>query len=1054
MPAPPQHQNERRRVTVLFADMADFTSLTERFGEEIAHELCQSLYDLISRVVREEGCTTHHSSGDGVMAIFGLPLALEDATLRACRSALRIQSDFIAWSARTEQRIGVRPGIRIGVNSGPVIAGEIEAHRLTVSGDAVNFAARLQTLAPPGSVALSHDAHREVAGLVDSHFAGEHPVKGESGLQKIYILTGIRPDAVRFDAALSRGLSDYVGRDRELEALNDCLRRLDAGLCAADVSGEPGIGKSRLVYEFTRTLDREKFFILRGNCTPDGQRTPLGLAIDLLRNSNRIARTDTADDIRQKLTIGLTAIGLQTPVNLGLVLNLLGLPDSENVLKGLDGALVGLRTRELLQNIMSARCGMAPTVLVLEDLHWIDSASEELLAHFIETGAGLPCFVLHTRRPEYKASWSGRTDIVQIDLQPLSSDDTRKIVAQRLAESDLACNLVERVMEKAGGNALFAEEIASYLRERGKPGAVPSQANAGDVRDILPPNLHALLAARVDTLAPEDRTLLQAASVIGRAFDTDILCAALGASDDISARLDKIAAHGFLHVDPLSRAFGFKHALVRDAVYDSLIKDKREELHLVVAGEIERRSEGRLPEVAEILAYHFGQTKREDKQFLYLTMAGKKSLGVYSIHEAGNYLDRAAAIFDRSPDVATRQAFADFLIQYILYRQFTYKPQDIIDTFDKYREQIAATDEGPELVIALHYKTWGYIAVSKFADATRAQQDVAAMAERLGDDRSLSYAAAGAFFLGALQGRVAPDIVAAGDAAITVALRTEDAYITAWLRYAVAWDAIHRGHILRARALAGALAVRGGEMRDPRSTGLSLRLQSWIEIILGDADSSLKYSSRGLEYTITPFDRSVVESHQAIALIQLRQLDEGMQRLERTREFASQNHRWYEFSGTDLSYGLAQILSGRMAEGVDYILRCMATREKEGYTMAVDWYRVALAQIFIRMLDGRSRLPVSVLFANLAFLTGLKMSGRRKALDWLLTAAQNPVFDDDSFHKGNILYLVGMCRLLERDFGAALANLQAARRIVLRHGDSPTLAGIDKALLRCGPAAR
>lgn len=1037
--------DERRRVAVLFADMADFTAIAEKLGEEGAFNLMQPTFALMARAVREAGGVVHHFTGDGVMAIFGAPETSEDATLRACRAALAMQARLGALANDAQPRTGVRPAVRIGVNAGPVVVGQIEEGRLTYSGDTVNFCARLQELAEPGGILLSEAAWREVEGIVECEYRGERPVRGKAEPQKIFALTGVRAQSRRFDAALRRGLGAYVGRRVELERLESAKRSSAQRLRVVDIVGEPGIGKSRLVYEFLKGVDRESWSVLRGYCAPDGRQTPFRPFIDMIRGAMDIGLSDTSDEVSRKVAAALDAVGLNRREYVDLLLNLMGLPPAGGSLRGLDGALIGLRTRDLLRELLLARRRISPTILFIEDLHWIDSVSEELLSRFIVNHAGAPLLFILTRRPEYRPPWAASPAMETLALERLPDADTLEIARGRLANMADGEAMARLATEKAEGNALFAEEIAGYIAEH-ESRMQGATTPGGSTTLSLPPSLQALLAARVQDMPNDDRALLQAAAVIGRTFDPGLLSEIAEAPAEISGRLDNAAAQGFLTQNARSGVYTFKHALVRDALYESLLGSRREALHLEVAQAIERFSNNRLPEAAETLAYHYQRTNCLDKAFVYLSLAGKKSLGVYSLQEAGDHLRQAASLYERSPACASRRDFVGFLTCYILYLQLNYEPRQIVDAFDKYRSAIQELDEDGELVVALHHKVWANIMLTRHGEAERAQADVERMAASLGDDRSIAYAAAGEFFLHAIRGHVRDDIVARGDTAIEHALRSGDAYIVAWLRYTIIWDAVHRGHIGRARKLADDLAQTGSEMEDPRSAGLAPRLRSWIDIICGDHGQSLGHSGRGLEYAITPFDKATVETHLAIGLIMERRVAEGLPRLLECRAEAARHERLYELTGTDLSLGVAMIFQGRFGEGFARIYRAMREREREGYFPAVDWYRVALSQIILEMLVGGSRPPLGVIMRNFAFLVRLRLRGASRARAMLTIAERNAAFDETSFHRGNINYLLGLCDLRRGDHEAAARRFARAREIVAPHGAGVLLSRIDRSI--------
>ena len=471
--------------------------------------------------------------------------------------------------------------------------------------------------------------------------------------------------------------------------------------CESLISRPSRAWANRGFYEFRQHIGKDRAFFLTGSCSPDGQQTPFLPFIEVVRGSFRVGAGEAEKGIVQKLEMGLTTLGLHSLRNLGLLLHLLSLKAPEGSLTGLDGVLIGLRTRELLQQLLEARCRLSPVVMMIEDLHWVDSASQELLGKIVESEASLRLLLVTTRRPEYIPPWWDHAAVAKLRLEPLPVGHIRRLVQSRLGVDVLPDALARQIIEKAEGNPLFAEEIVSFLTERGII-RTTVDFDPSALAAALPMSLQSLLTARVDRLATDDRALLQAASVIGRRFEPQLLAAVVGHTD-IDTRLQAMRALDLVHLDGRAGDYSFKHALVRDALYQSLLSEPRTELHLKIGEEIERRSGNRLTEVAEVLAHHYSQTARNDKAFAFLTIAGAKSLGVYSIDEASAHFAAALVLLDKNPACASDAQVADFLVSYAALLEMSEKTKVLIDLLERYSTRIDRLGDDPRSVVIHHY---------------------------------------------------------------------------------------------------------------------------------------------------------------------------------------------------------------------------------------------------------------------------------------------------------------------------------------------------------------
>jgi class 3 adenylate cyclase len=852
-------EGDRRQVTILFADLVGFTAFCERSGEEAAYKLMQRIAKLLREAVQVHGGTVRSFTGDGIMALFGVPQALEDAPLRACRAALLMQEQLAARAVEIETIHAVRPQLRIGINTGTAVVGRVDGEDgggTTALGDAINLAARLQTLAQPTTIVLSAATHRLVEGMVESHFVGMRDIKGKSEPQRIFQLNALRKGAVRFDVALSRGLTTYIGRDREFETLERLLAEARSGLRVIDVSGEPGIGKSRLVYEFHQRLAKTRAFVLAGSCASDGQQTPFLPFIEVVRGSFRVAVGEAEAAVASKLEDGLKVLGMASSRNLGLLLNLLGLKPPEGSLTGLDGTLIGLKTRDLLRQLLAERCRVSPVLMMLEDLHWIDSASEELLGEVIETGGRLALMVVHTRRPEYRPPWQEQRSLTALALEPLSGAETVRIAEARLDYDKFPEELARLVAEKAEGNALFAEEIVSFLLERGlirrEAGGIDLDAAA--LASALPASVHSLLSARIDRLSQHDRALLQAAAVIGRRFDAELLRAVAEANP--AGPLDTATALDLVHRDQKSGSHFFKHALVRDALYESLLTAPRAALHLRVAEEIERRSGKRIEEVVEVLAHHYARANLADKAFFYLSAAGRRSLDVYSLDEADRQFCQALRLVDSDPRCASAHAVADtvtFLLQVMYLKGDQHEVRRVAE---RYMPTLEAMGDTPQIAFALYF----YCIVLAGGCDFRAAEELAKrdleIAGRLGDPRARAYARTADLYVSSILARYSlEEAERMGAELIADCKIAGDNYILNWANFAVAADYVSRGLMNEARDWAWKLMADGRERDDRRAIGMAHWLLCWVNIADARYEDAIANADASFQTAIAPLDR-------------------------------------------------------------------------------------------------------------------------------------------------------------------------------------------------------
>lgn len=1034
--------------------MAGFTAISERLGEEGTFSLMQSLSGLMAAAIREQGGTVKDFTGDGVMALFGVPLAQEDATLRACRAALAIQARLGAATDAIEAQHGVRPLMRIGLNAGPVVVGDMQGGT-TALGDTVNLASRLQALAEPGSVLLSEAAYGAVEGLVEATPGGEHQIKGKAETQKAWRLHAVHEGTARFARSISRGLTAYVGRRTELGVLDRHLDGIADGPKAIDLAGEPGIGKSRLLHEFLIRVSRQRASILAGNCSPDAQQTPYFPFIQVVRNSFGIAAGESEASIARELAAGLANLEQSSQQNLGLLLNLLGMKAPEGSLAGLDGTLIGLRTRDLLLSLLRTRCRRGAVVLVLEDLHWIDSASEDLLDRILDGKEKLPLLVIHTRRPEYRPPWIGdegaavdRT--VELRLAPLSPADTSRIVQSRLGVDALPEALARTVLDKAEGNALFAEELANFLIERGivrRQGGT-LEYDAEKLVQALPGTVKTLLAARVDHLIPADRDFLQAASAIGRSFDASLL-ASVFPVDDADGRLAAMAKLELIYRGANPDEWIFKHALVQDVLYDGLLSGSREAMHRRIAAEIERRGANRLEEVAEVLAHHYERGRQHDKAFSYLCMAGKKSLRVYSLGEAEQYFDKALAIYEATPSCTDATGFAELLADFTSLCNVHLRPAKLLQITDRHLERLYELGDRPQTIVVLGNLVFADMIGSRWQVMSGHADRALAMAERLGDDRSKAAARAGWILSKCLLGQSsAEEADRQIDLALSESQRVDDAHLLYLVLWSCAWDCFQRGQTDRGRAYCRELQERGRRLGDPRLEAAGLGNLAWFDLVDERYEDMLANANASLEIAIAPMDIGLAQLLKGMAMVFTGRIEEGADLLWSTRTRCMEAGWTYITSASDTALGFTMVLRGEFEKGVRFLEAIIQTDIDLGFVVGRDMSRMYLTQVYLELLAPTQPRPIGVTLRNLPFLVRTKLGGWNKAMEMMLAVRENPMFSGTSHWRARAEANLGFLYLLKKRSGEARECLSRARPIAEQLNSAALLAKIDAALAR------
>jgi class 3 adenylate cyclase/tetratricopeptide (TPR) repeat protein len=654
----PSLEGERRTVTVLFADAVGFTPLSERLDEEALYSLIQGcVARMMDAVHRYEG-TVAHFLGDGIMALFGAPIAHEDPARRAVAAGLELQRTLgeYAGEVNTLHEIDLR--FRVGLNTGPVIVGSIGDNLdmdYTAIGDTINTASRLETLAEPGSVFMSESTCRAARDYFECESIGDLSVKGKGEPVTAYKALREKSIRTRIQAATERGLTPLIGRESELAMLRDYFEQVRAGQGqVVFLAGEAGIGKSRLLLEFRRSLPEDAAWI-EGHCISYGRNIPYLPIIDLLKARYGVEEGDDEARIIERVNAGTAHWDETARAGIPYLKYLLNVDPGDSSVLEMDAMARRAGIFDALRASAIQNAGENGSVMVVEDLHWVDEMSEEALAAVVDVIASVPMLLLLTHRPGYVHSLGERGHFSRVALRHLPPEESAAMAEGVLNTSSLPAELCTLVTSKTEGNPFYIEELTRSLLESG----VLQRHNGGyslerPIDQIqVPDTIQEVILSRIDRLERQGKEAIQLASVIGREFTVRLL----ERISEVRAGLDHVLGdlksleliYEKAYLPEIS--YMFKHALTHDVAYSTLLLERRKGLHQLVAAAVEELYSDRLAEQYETLAHHYYEGADWEKALDYLHKAAVKAAAAYANQDALGYFERALEAAERLGDV-------------------------------------------------------------------------------------------------------------------------------------------------------------------------------------------------------------------------------------------------------------------------------------------------------------------------------------------------------------------------------------------------------------------
>ncbi len=848
---------------MLFADVKGSLDLAARVDPEEWHRIMDRFFQILANGVHRFEGTINQYTGDGIMALFGAPIAHEDHARRACYAALHLTDELRRYANELRLREGLNFSVRMGLNSGEVVVGRIgDDLRMdyTAQGQTVGLAARLEQLAEPGKVFLTEYTADQVKGFFELGDLGEARVRGADEALRIFELRGLGHLRTRLDVSRTRGFSRFVGRKEEMALLDAALEQAIGGEGqVVALVGEPGVGKSRLAFEFAESCRRRELQLYEGHAVSHGRSVPFLPVLELMRDTFGISEQDSDETARDKIAGRAVRLDEGIAESLPILFDFLGVPDAARPAPLTEPEAREARLFEAVSRLQQARSEREPTVLVIEDLHWIDSGSERFIGNLVESLAETRTLLLLIFRPEYRAPWADKPYYRELSLEPLEPQATQQLLADLLGEDPTVRKLPDLIERRTGGNPFFIEEVVQSLIGSGAlvgaPGAHELVKPLEEIR--VPESVRALLAARVDRLAEADKRLLQTASVIGTRFGEALLEAVTELPRlELAAHLQHLLAAEFVYEETIypEPEYSFKHPLTQEVTYGTQLRDNRRATHAAVARAIQAADPGKLDENAALIAHH-QEAAGDELQAARWHRRAAEWAGVRHPAEALRHWQRVPELLRTLPESAETDALGveAYVRILLLGLRLGMTEEAAAEIFDEGRALASRADD-PRLLAGLLYR-YGAVRGSEGAieEALEFSQEVLKLGVQTRDSGLLWAARVGvahwSHYLGRLREglRVIDEALADATDDVDVGIeflgyrpiiglwmyRGQHLQLMGRLREADDW--------LR-RALAG--AEDAGEIELPGWIRLH---QGKLAYYSGDADAALAHARAGLE---------------------------------------------------------------------------------------------------------------------------------------------------------------------------------------------------------------
>lgn len=932
-------EGEKKYVTVLVSDLSNYTTLTKQLDPEEVREFLNRIFGQISKIVAKYGGFIEKFLGDAVMALFGAIKSHEDDPIRAIRSAREIHHRVGRLTTELEDRIGLPLSMHTGINTGLVVtdAFNFQSGSRGLSGATPHLAAHLSELAKPGEILVGPETHRLARRYFSFDSSKKVRVKGIPKPVQVFSVSAVmdRPRKIHRFHGLR---ADLIGRTMEIELLSEAVQRLRAQKGSIfTICGNAGTGKSRLIESFKSTLNLEQIFWLEGQCYPFTRNITYAPLIDMLNRAFRIEEDDPPQRVREKIASGLRFLRTREDI-VPYVGSLYSISYPE--LTDIRPEIWRVRLQEAILEILNAMACKSPTIICLEDLHWADPSSLELI-RFLLADFRYPALIICVHRPPLELFSSGQiaefgTSYTEIRLEDLSASETMGMVESLLDNKQIPLELKKFLREEAGGNPFYLEEVINSLVESGTlieqngSWCLTRKIHASDI----PTTIHGIIAARLDRLDKDMKRLLQEASVVGRAFCYEILENVSEIRGNIWQYLGSLETLDLIKARSFQPAveYIFKHALTQEVVYASLLKKQRRTIHARIGNVVERLFKDRLPEYYETLAFHFRQAQSYGQAFDYLVKSGDKSLARYALAEAHTYFQEAYEILKNRFDESAKTS--NLLIDLINRWSFVYyyrgQYKELLSLLTRHETLADSIDDKVRQGMYYAWLGWVMWHRERFNEAHHYLSAALKIGEEKKSKRVIGYACCWLPWVCTELGLLDDAVMFADRAAKIFRTGCTDPYIYFCAMAGKGYACWHRGDRDKTIAVGKALLEFAEGQRDQRARVMGYCCIGWSQLVAGDLSQAVLSFEKAVQVSVDPWYALFPKLALTYGLILAGDLQHARNHIAEILEFSKRFGA--EFAGRPAHFfqGLILIAEGRIKPGLEIVERIYQSWNENG----------------------------------------------------------------------------------------------------------------------------